>query len=71
MDKAYFNEYYKTINECRKYLDVLEEITEQFDRLPDIDDASFSFYEYLLDLIVKEENRVRNKLKRIESEVKQ
>lgn len=59
----------KDIKQCRKYLKILDEITDLVEMLPDIDDASMDFYEYINNLIAKEDVRVNKKLKRIEMEM--
>lgn len=59
----------KEIKQCRKYLKILDEITDLIEMLPDIDDASMNFYENINNLIAEEDVRVNKKLKRIEKEM--
>lgn len=60
----------ENINRYRKYLEYLERITQYLIELPDIDDNSYSFYEFVDELTGKEYARVMKKLEVIESEVK-
>ncbi len=58
----------KDIIQHRKYLKYLEQITDLIEMLPDIDDNSMDFYEYINKMIAKEDVRVNKKLKRLELE---
>ena len=49
---------FQDISKCRKYLKQLEELASLLGVLPDIDDISFDFYEYVDALIDKEYERV-------------